>query len=61
MFENVLSSGLNMYHVLKSIVFFEDAEDEPTPIILKGGREWEWESVKDFFEKNISKFEKELL
>lgn len=59
--ERFSASGLNMYHVLKSIVFFEDAENEPAPIILMAGKEWEWESVKDFFEKNISKFEKELL
>lgn len=59
--ERFSTSGLNMYHVLKSTVFFEDAEDEPAPIILVSGREWKWESVKDFFEKNISKFEKELL
>jgi hypothetical protein len=59
--ERFSASGLNMYHVLKSIVFFEDAVDEPTPIILMSGREWEWESIKDFFEQNISKFEKGLL
>jgi hypothetical protein len=59
--ERFSASGLNKYHVLKSIVFFEDAEDDPAPIILMAGREWEWESVKNFFEKNISRFEKELL
>ena len=59
--ERFSASDLNMYHVLKSIVFFEDAEDEPAPIILMSGREWEWESIKGFFEQNISKFEKGLL
>lgn len=55
------SSGINFYFVLKSLVYFEDAEEEPQPILLLKGREWEWKNVKKFFEKNIRNFEKFLL
>ena len=54
-------SGINKYHVLKSLVFFEDAEVEPEPILHVKGRDWEWVSVKSYFEDNIKKFEKGLL
>lgn len=59
--ERFSASGLNMYHVLKSLVFFEDAEDEPPPIIIMAGIEWNWENVKNYFKKNIKNFEKELI
>jgi hypothetical protein len=34
----------NHFYVLKSIIYFEDAEEEPDPIILNG---MSWEAVKD--------------
>lgn len=34
----------NEYHLLKSLVFFEDAEAEPMPQMI---REVEWKEVKD--------------
>jgi len=52
---------INVYHVLKSLVFFEDAEKEPSPIMLVSGKEWEWEMVKSFFVQNIKLFEKEMI
>jgi predicted nucleotidyltransferase component of viral defense system len=33
----------NKLHILKSLVFFEDAEDEPMPIMIK---KTDWEAVK---------------
>ena len=54
-------SNINTYHVLRSLVFFYDAEEDPNPIFLVKGKKWEWESVKSFFERNIRKFEKCLI
>lgn len=55
------SSDINMYHVLKSLTFFEDAEEDPTPMLLVKDEEWEWQYVKRYFEKNIRQFEEFLL
>lgn len=55
------SSQLNYYHVLRSLVFFEDAEEEPQPTLLLKSSDWEWSYVKKFFEQNIKQFEKFLL
>ncbi len=55
------STTINYYHVLRSLAFFEEAEEEPAPDLLIKGKEWSWDSVKDFFTKKISVFEKELL
>jgi len=52
---------INIYHVLKSLVFFEDAEKEPSPVMLLSGKEWEWDTIKSFFIENIELFEKELI
>ena len=54
------ASGINFYHVLRSLVYFEDAETEPNPLILLRGKEWQWDNVKSFFINNISIFEREL-
>jgi len=53
-------SDINFYHVLKSLTFFEDAEQEPLPLILSPGENWKWENIKSFFIDNISLFEHEL-
>lgn len=39
---------LNYFHILKSIVYFEDAEDEVLP---KTYIEYNWEDIKSFFKK----------
>lgn len=54
------SSQINLYHVLKSIVFFDDADSEPAPNILISDEAWRWENVKSFFIKNVLQFEIEL-
>jgi hypothetical protein len=56
-FEN---TGLNLYHVLRSLTFFEDAEAEPDPA-LTGRARFSWQDVKSFFEKNIKEFEKHFM
>jgi len=50
-------TGLNTYHVLRSLTYFEDADGEPDPSMLKGYT-FTWEEVKSFFAKNIKEFEK---
>lgn len=52
-------TGLNKYHLLRSITYFEDAEGEPDPILI-GEWKYRWEDVKNFFIKNIKEFEKAL-
>jgi len=37
------------------------AEDEPQPDLLVKGKDWEWVSLKSFFNENIKKFEKRLI
>lgn len=54
-------SGINFYHVLKSLVYFKDAEKEPDPILISDGKEWEWGNVKSYFEGHIKEFEGCLL
>lgn len=52
-------SGINKYHVLKSLVYFEDAEKEPDPVVLV--KNISWQKVKSFFISNIKNFESILL
>ncbi|MFC1628697.1 nucleotidyl transferase AbiEii/AbiGii toxin family protein [Gemmatimonadota bacterium] len=41
----------NRYHLLKSLTWFEDAEQEPMPAMLV---DMDWEDVKDFFRDQAS-------
>ena len=50
-------TGLNTYHVLRSLTYFEDADGEPDPSMLKRCT-FTWEEVKSFFVKNIKEFER---
>ena len=49
--------GINLYHVLKSLVYFQDAEEDPYPNLLKISDEWSWDSVRSFFETHLMEFE----
>jgi predicted nucleotidyltransferase component of viral defense system len=49
--------GINLYHVLKSLVYFQDAEEDPSPALLKNSEEWSWDSVRSFFETHLREFE----
>ena len=42
----------NLIHIEKSLVFFNDAETEEMPKMLK---KIQWEDVKRFFEKEVKK------
>jgi predicted nucleotidyltransferase component of viral defense system len=55
-FEN---TGLNFYHVLRSLTYFEDADNEPEPILFDK-QAASWDKVKSFFITNVKEFEKAL-
>jgi hypothetical protein len=52
---------INRYHVLKSLVYFEDAESDPDPILLSHEDAPDWNQVKRFFVDHIKEFEAALL
>ena len=54
-------TGINLYHVVKSMVYFEDADKEPEPILLPNGKKSDWEKIKQFFEANIKVLEAALI
>jgi hypothetical protein len=45
-------------HILKSLVYFADAESDPEPIIYF---KTNWKEDKDFFEKEIPRITRELI
>ncbi len=53
------STGLNTYHILRSLTYFEDADGEPDPVLAEG-YQYSWEEVKSFFLQNIKEFERVL-
>lgn len=53
--------GINRYHVLKSLAYFEDAENDPEPILLSNEKDLGWDQIKQFFIDHIKEFEKALL
>ncbi|MFA6273327.1 MAG: nucleotidyl transferase AbiEii/AbiGii toxin family protein [Candidatus Paceibacterota bacterium] len=50
--------GQNPTHILKSMMYFEDAEDDPEPLIFFKAN---WKEVKDFFKKEIPIITKKLI
>jgi len=42
------NSGTNLYHVIKSLAYFEDALDEPMPLMIKP---CDWSHVEEYFKK----------
>lgn len=49
---------INLYHILKSFLFFEDAEAEPEPKVLT---DITWPEVKDYFLRNEKQFKEVFL
>jgi hypothetical protein len=45
---------LNYFHILKSIIYFDDAEDE---LLHKTYIEYDWERIKGFYLEQYSKIE----
>ncbi len=48
----------NLTHVLKSLVYFDDAEDDPDPVIFFDAN---WKGVKKFFRDEVAIATKELI
>ena len=48
----------NIIHILKSLVYFEDAENDPEPQMIE---KVDWEEVKNFFEKEAVRLGKKYL
>ena len=51
-------TGLNLYHVARSLAWFGDADGEPDPVLLK---RVDWNGVKAFFIEHLPEFEAALL
>lgn len=51
------STKLNLYHTLRSLTYFEDADKEPDPVPSEG-HPIHWGEVKSFFLKNVKEFER---
>jgi len=51
-------TDINNYHILKSLAYFDDAEQEPELMLLKP---ISWQVVQEFFLRNLKEFEKYLL
>jgi predicted nucleotidyltransferase component of viral defense system len=47
------TSIANGYHLLKSLIYFEDAENDPMPIMIA---KTEWEDIKEFITLKIKKY-----
>jgi hypothetical protein len=58
--ERFSKTGMDFYHVLKSLTYFEDAELEPEPLYIKKPKP-EWKDIKDFFISNIKEFSEEMM
>jgi predicted nucleotidyltransferase component of viral defense system len=43
----------NVYHILKSLVYFEDAENDPDPRMIV---EFSWDDLKAYFEHQVKDF-----
>lgn len=56
--EQYPSVAHNYQHILKSLIYFADAEDDPEPDLLI---DLNWETVKRYFEKEIPLLTKKLL
>ena len=56
--QNQYNVKQNINHILKSLVYFEDANDDPEPEIFFDAN---WEKVKSFFNKEIPIITKKLL
>jgi len=52
------NTNINYYHILKSLTYFKEADNEPDLLLLK---DVPWKTVKSFFTKNIKEFETAIL
>lgn len=52
------ASRINCYHILKSLLYFDDAEQQPDPLSLNGTT---WEQVKGYFLEHERELMQELI
>ncbi|NJD38944.1 MAG: nucleotidyl transferase AbiEii/AbiGii toxin family protein [Geobacter sp.] len=52
------ASRINCYHILKSLLYFDDAEQQPDPLSLNGTT---WEQVKGYFLEHEKELMQELI
>lgn len=55
--EKYKSIDYSMYHILRSLAFFDDADHEPDPLMLKP---WDWQAIKKYFGEKAVKAMKDL-
>jgi len=56
--EQYPSVAHDYHHILKSMVYFDDAESDPEPVIFFDA---DWKKVKSFFQKEIPELTKKLM
>lgn len=56
--EKYQHANYNLEHIVKSLIYFEDAENDDPPHMLVA---WDWQKIKKFFIDEIKKFEKKNL
>ncbi|MEO8637811.1 MAG: nucleotidyl transferase AbiEii/AbiGii toxin family protein [Candidatus Taylorbacteria bacterium] len=56
--QNQYTVKQNPVHILKSLVYFEDAENDPDPVT---NFKADWKMVKNFFEKEVPRITKALI
>jgi hypothetical protein len=47
--EKFPGNKVNLYHIVKSLTYFDDAEEEPIPRMLT---DFNWDEIKSFFQQN---------
>ena len=50
------SSGINNYHVIKSLIYFSNAEEDAGVNLIDNSADWNWERVKNYFLLNNGEF-----
>ncbi len=56
--EHQYSIRQNFNHILKSLVYFDDAEEDPPPVVFF---DTSWKGVKEFFRREVSTITKNLI
>ena len=46
------------HHILKAMLYFDDAENDPMPVL---NFKTDWKMVKDYFRREVPKIAEELL
>lgn len=50
------SSGINNYHVIKSLIYFSNADEDAGVKLIDNSADWNWERVKNYFLLNNREF-----